>query len=95
MEREQEKKGTCEMGDAADYIKYVTEKIVTWWERAPESPEMRQERRKRREPWVTRWFGQLLPVGVEIWRRQRRQKAESGRQTAYSQGAWTSSSEER
>lgn len=83
------------MKDAADYIKYVTEKIVMRWEKAPETPEMRQKRRMKREPWVTRWFGQLLPFGVEIWRRQRRQKVEASRQAAYAQRAWTSRSEDR
>lgn len=54
------------MSDGADYLKYVTERVVSYWE-TPKTPEIRRERRQKREPWVSRWFGQLLPVGLGIW----------------------------
>ncbi|MBW5445143.1 YqzE family protein [Cohnella sp. CFH 77786] len=62
------------MSDGAEYLKYVTERIVSYWE-APPSPEARRERRLKREPWAFRWFGQLLPAGIGIWWRSRRQHA--------------------
>ncbi len=60
------------MGDMAEYVKYVTERVVTHWEKPKEPPEARRERRRRREPWMLRWFGQLLPVGIVIWWNGRR-----------------------
>lgn len=54
------------MKDGAEFLKYVTERVVSRWETAG-TPEDRRTRRQRREPWVTRWFGQLLPVGIGIW----------------------------
>lgn len=59
------------MGDGADYLKYVTERVVSYWE-TQEAPELRRERREKREPWTTRWFGQLLPVGIGMWLQDRR-----------------------
>ncbi|WP_276355848.1 YqzE family protein [Cohnella caldifontis] len=63
------------MSDGADFLKYVTERVVTYWE-TPKAPEERRERRMRREPWVTRWFGQLLPVGIGIWLNSRKGERE-------------------
>jgi hypothetical protein len=54
------------MSDGAEYLKYVTERVVSYWE-TPKAPESRRERRRKREPWVTRWFGQILPAGIGIW----------------------------
>ena len=60
------------MGDMADYVKYVTERVVTRLEKPQEAPEARRERRRKREPWMLRWFGHLLPVGIFVWWRGRR-----------------------
>jgi hypothetical protein len=54
------------MSDGSEYVKYVTQRVVSYWE-TPKAPEYRRERRQRREPWVTRWFGQLLPMGIRVW----------------------------
>ncbi|TJY41345.1 YqzE family protein [Cohnella pontilimi] len=54
------------MSDGSEYIKYVTKRVVTYWE-TPKAPEQRRLVRQRREPWVTRWFGQLLPIGIRVW----------------------------
>lgn len=68
------------MGDGAEYLKYVTERVIAYWQQPQAAPEVRRERRNRREPWVSRWFGQLLPVGIAVWWRQRAAEAwhESG-----------------
>ena len=63
------------MGDLADYVKYVTERVVTNWEKPQEPPEVRRERRRKREPWAIRWFGHLLPVGIVVWWNLRRSAA--------------------
>lgn len=54
------------MGDNADYLKYMTEKVVGMLDRSPEAIGQRQERKQLREPWATRWFG-VLPLGVSMW----------------------------
>lgn len=59
------------MSDGADYLKYVTQRVVSYWE-TPKTPELRRERRQKREPWWVRWFGQLLPVGIVIWWKNRK-----------------------
>lgn len=54
------------MKDGVEYVKFVTAKMVKHWERA-DQPEDRRARERKREPWVTRWFGQLLPLGIGLW----------------------------
>jgi hypothetical protein len=63
------------MSDGSDYLKYVTQRVVTYWE-TPKAPEYRRERRQRREPWVTRLFGQLLPIGIRVWLNGRKTEAD-------------------
>jgi hypothetical protein len=63
------------MSDGSDYLRYVTQRVVTYWE-TPKAPEYRRERRQHREPWVTLWFGQLLPIGIRVWLNGR--KTETG-----------------
>jgi hypothetical protein len=62
------------MSDSADYIKLVTERVVRYWD-TPKAPEHRRDHRQSREPWQTRWFGQLLPAAFGIWKSQRRERA--------------------
>lgn len=57
--------------DGSEYFKYVTARVVHYWE-SPRGPEIRRERRRKREPWMTRWFGQLLPIGLRIWWNRRK-----------------------
>jgi hypothetical protein len=66
------------MKDSVDYLKYVTEKMLAHWEQRARHPEARLERRRKREPWVTRWFGQLLPLGVVLWLHHRKRHAARG-----------------
>ncbi|MFC5529217.1 YqzE family protein [Cohnella yongneupensis] len=54
------------MGDNADYLKFMTEKVVSYLDKSPEAAQTRQERKQLREPWVTRWFG-VVPLGVSMW----------------------------
>lgn len=63
------------MSDGAEYLKYVTERVVSYWEK-PHTPEARRERRQKREPWMVRWFGQLLPIGLGIWWSRRKTRSE-------------------
>jgi hypothetical protein len=71
----EEPKEAKTMSDGSDYLKYVTQRVVTYWE-TPKAPEYRRERRQRREPWVTRWFGQLLPMGILVIWNGRAKRAE-------------------
>ncbi len=64
------------MSDGADYVKYVTERMIRYWEE-PEAREQRRERKLKREPWVIRWFGQLLPLGIGIWWSERKSAEDS------------------
>ncbi|MFC5704010.1 YqzE family protein [Cohnella faecalis] len=54
------------MSDGSDLLKYVTQRVVTYMD-TPAEGQSRKERRKRKEPWATRWFGQLLPLGISLW----------------------------
>lgn len=63
------------MKDGVEYLKFVTAKMVAYWEHLPDNPEDRRARRRKRESWVTRWFGQLLPLGIGLWLQHRRLKA--------------------
>lgn len=54
------------MGNRSDYLKYMTERVVRYLDSPRETKLSRQEKRNRREPWLTRWFG-VVPVGVRIW----------------------------
>ncbi|MFB9275949.1 YqzE family protein [Cohnella cellulosilytica] len=49
--------------DGTEYLKYVTERVVTYMER-PREEEKRETHGK--EPWLTRWFG-VAPMGLMVW----------------------------
>jgi hypothetical protein len=53
--------------DSTDYLKYMTERVVSYME-IPAEPEEDIKLRKKlsREPWLTRWFG-VLPMGLIMW----------------------------
>ncbi|MEK0315763.1 YqzE family protein [Cohnella sp. 56] len=53
------------MSDTTDYIKFVADRTVAYLSLPAE--ERRQRRHRRREPWIVRWFGLLLPLGIRIW----------------------------
>lgn len=75
------------LGDMADYVKFVTERVANRLDQPQESPEVRRERRRKREPWMLRWFGHLLPVGIVIWWNGRRLAAR--RTDPPDNGLWT------
>lgn len=54
------------MSDGAEYVKYVTERLLRYWEQ-PEPREAKLERKRRREPWADRWFGHVMAAGFRIW----------------------------
>lgn len=60
------------MSEGADLLKYVTVKVATYIG-TPASEHPRQERIRRKEPWTTRWFGQLVPLGISLWWSGRKQ----------------------
>lgn len=62
------------MSDTTDYLKYVAERSVAYLNLPKE--ERRELRKKKREPWLIRWFGQLLPMGIWIWWTGRKKKEE-------------------
>lgn len=64
------------MSDGAELLKYVTKRVVTYMEQ-PKSAELRRERKSRKEPFLTKWFGQLLPIGIHLWWSGRKNKARS------------------
>jgi hypothetical protein len=52
---------------AAEYLKYMTRKVVIrYLDRSPEAVVRRQEIKQQRESWLTRWFG-VLPLGISMW----------------------------
>jgi|GEM_PF-350657 len=73
------------MSDGAEYVKYVTERLIQYWE-DPKMRELKLERKKRREPWPDRWFGHMVSAGFRIWlgevrknsARLRRREAQAG-----------------
>ncbi|WEK55486.1 MAG: YqzE family protein [Candidatus Cohnella colombiensis] len=54
------------MSSKTKYVRYMTEKVVRYLDQAPEQVEKRQERKRMREPWLTRWFG-VVPMGMLMW----------------------------
>lgn len=62
------------MADGSEWVKYVTERVVTYIETPKEErKQSRQEAKQLREPWLTRWFG-LAPLGVKVWWDSRRRR---------------------
>jgi len=59
------------MADSDEWVKYMTERFVTY----VETPKAERKERRRtakavREPWLTKWFG-VAPAGVILWWRSR------------------------
>ncbi|RKP54389.1 YqzE family protein [Cohnella endophytica] len=53
--------------DGNEYVKYVTERVVSYMERPEdEDAEESAPRMLSREPWLTRWFG-VAPLGIMMW----------------------------
>ncbi len=51
--------------DGSDYLKYVTERVVSYMER-PKEEEKEKREASGKEPWLTRWFG-MAPMGLMVW----------------------------
>jgi len=60
--------------DGSEYLKYVTERVVSYMERSEDRGDTEEEKDNKphlpkklsREPWVTRWFG-IAPLGLMLW----------------------------
>ncbi|RED89154.1 YqzE family protein [Cohnella phaseoli] len=50
--------------DGSEYLKYMTERVVSYMERPKEKEQPRAARSK--ELWLTKWFG-MAPMGLMIW----------------------------
>lgn len=67
-------KGLMEMADGGDYLKYMTERFVTYLDTPKEQrKQSRSSAKATREPWLTRWFG-WGPIGILMWWRGRGQR---------------------
>jgi hypothetical protein len=55
------------------YLKYMTERVVSFLDTPSESEEAKQEKKRSREPWLTRWFG-VIPMGLMMWWAQKANK---------------------
>jgi hypothetical protein len=51
--------------DGTEYLKYVTERVVSYMDTEAEE-EAKPHKKLSREPWLTRWFG-VLPMGFMMW----------------------------
>lgn len=62
------------MAGGKDYVKYVTEKLVTYVETPAEQRKQAKSSAKAvREHWLKRWFG-WGPMGIILWWRSREQR---------------------
>jgi hypothetical protein len=52
--------------ESSDYLKYMTEKVVTYLDKDNQTEEQEESVKKKREPWLTRWFG-VIPMGIMMW----------------------------
>jgi hypothetical protein len=59
------------MMDGTEYLKYVTERVVSYMD--TEVEEAKSNKKLSREPWLTRWFG-VLPMGFMMWWAKRADK---------------------
>ena len=68
--------------DGNEYLKYVTERVVSYMDRPAErTEEARQDQPRKklsREPWLTRWFG-VAPMGLMMWWNSRSDKKNKSR----------------
>lgn len=64
-----------------DLSKMTAEKIIYTLETPREvRRQRRQERREQREPWMTKYFGMVVPLAVQLWRAKTSRKQESFQQ---------------
>lgn len=59
------------MSDTSDWLRYVTDRTVTYLT-TPAEREARKERKSRREPWLARWFGLM---GMQLWWQAKKNQA--------------------
>ncbi|TFE27516.1 YqzE family protein [Cohnella luojiensis] len=52
--------------DGSEYLKYMTEQVVSYMEIPSEEEEKKQQKMISREPWLTKWFG-AAPMGLMMW----------------------------
>ena len=65
--------------DGKEYVTFVAKRLVTYMETpAEERRRIRTEAKRRREPWLARWFG-WAPYGVVLWWRGRKERAAARR----------------
>lgn len=59
-----------------EYIKYLTQKVVSYMDLPAEvRKEQRNLYKSMREPWHVRWFG-MVPLSFIIWWKNRKRKKE-------------------
>jgi hypothetical protein len=58
--------GGLMMMESSDYLKYMTERVVSYLDTPAAEEEVMPDRKISREPWLTRWFG-VLPMGLMMW----------------------------
>jgi hypothetical protein len=51
--------------DSSEYLKYVTERVVSYMDRSPEEQPVKPAAMSK-EPWLTKWFG-MAPMGLMLW----------------------------
>jgi hypothetical protein len=51
--------------DGSEYLKYVTEQVVSYME-TPADEDEKKHKKVSREPWLTKWFG-VAPMGLMMW----------------------------
>jgi hypothetical protein len=54
------------MMEGSDYLKYMTERVVSYLDAPATEEEGKLNRKISRESWLTRWFG-VLPMGLMMW----------------------------
>lgn len=52
--------------DSSEYLKYMTERVVSYLDSNETDEEVKSVKKMSREPWLTRWFG-VLPMGLMMW----------------------------
>ncbi|WP_127580042.1 YqzE family protein [Paenibacillus koleovorans] len=64
-----------------DLIKYITEQVVTYIDTPAEvRKETRKAQKDTREPWVSRWFGQV-PYAISLWLTDWRSRRQAKKRT--------------
>ncbi|WP_372663741.1 YqzE family protein [Cohnella sp.] len=59
--------------DSSEYLKYMTERVVSYLDSNGIEEEKKSDKKISREPWLTRWFG-VLPMGLMMWWGQKADK---------------------